>query len=208
MHVLMSTLVLIQGGPSTDLWGSLCGPLSLLVLCPVDSSCLVFLVSQLDFLNSGSPLGSAWVPCAYGAAWSSPGSVVGDCRAQPVCFLSLTDPFASPPRVQCFEHYCSVLFSSFVSCFDCFRREGKSGLCYSVLVGSRSPYISLNVSPLSALFCNSRDGSPDCSLRTLDVCLSHSPPFSFSVMSGAVSRWIFLIQQIELSAVSLCTASV
>ena len=133
MHVLISTLVLIQGGPSTDLWGLLCGPLSLLVLCPVVSSCLVFLVSQLDFLNSGSQLGSAWVPSAYGAGWSSPGSVVGDCRAQPVCFLSLTDHYPSLPHVQCFEHYCSMFNCSAVLSVVLTVSERKANLASVIL---------------------------------------------------------------------------
>ena len=69
LHMLgqINTQLNTQGGPSAHLWSSLSVQLSPLALSPVVSILLLLSESQLCFLNSGSLLGSTWVP--FPASW-------------------------------------------------------------------------------------------------------------------------------------------
>lgn len=63
------------------------------------------------------------------------GHKLDNCRAYLVCFSSLRDHRPSLPGVQCLANHCFVYFVLFLGCF---RWEGKSDFCYSILVRSRS----------------------------------------------------------------------
>lgn len=86
---------------------------------------------QLHLSNSGSPLGSASLPCLLSGA--SPVSW-GSCRAHLIFYPYLRDLCPLLSDVQCLEKNYSFKFSLSVY----FRWERKIGCCYSILIRSGS----------------------------------------------------------------------
>lgn len=104
------TLFNRQGQPSEDLWNSLSSP----VLCPVNCSPLVFLDFLFHFLNMKTPSTSK----------------LKQSLSSPNLFPVSKGSFSFLPHVWYLENY--LIY--FVWFFNCFKKEGKSCPCYSILI--------------------------------------------------------------------------
>ena len=93
---------------------------------------------QFCLLNSGTTPGSI-NPRTLKALHCSPETLQavrqGNCRVHLVCCSYLWDYYALLPDVHCFTNHCFTYSACYFSCFMC---NDKAGLCYYILIWSRS----------------------------------------------------------------------